>query len=195
MLISQLDGLKVALWGWGREGRAAYRAIRGRLPGLPLVLFCARDEAADAASLGDPLLHARTDVDGAGLSAFDVVVKSPGISPYGEAARTAVAAGTRLVGGTSLWFGEHAGDEGIVPRTVCVTGTKGKSTTTALLAHLLRAGGVRTALAGNIGLPLLEVLDPRPAGIRKSPWYSTCFPSTWTGIAARRATWPTSCDW
>jgi UDP-N-acetylmuramoylalanine--D-glutamate ligase len=42
-----------------------------------------------------------------------------------------------------------------------VTGTKGKSTTTALLAHLLRSGGHVTALAGNIGLPLLEVLDPQ----------------------------------
>jgi UDP-N-acetylmuramoylalanine-D-glutamate ligase len=43
------------------------------------------------------------------------------------------------------------------------TGTKGKSTTTALLAHLLRCAGHRTGLAGNIGLPLLEVLDPQPA--------------------------------
>ena len=40
---------------------------------------------------------------------------------------------------------------------------RGKSTTTALLAHLLRAGGQRTALAGNIGLPLLEVLAPQPS--------------------------------
>jgi UDP-N-acetylmuramoylalanine--D-glutamate ligase len=47
--------------------------------------------------------------------------------------------------------------------TVCVTGTKGKSTTTALVAHLLRAAGHRTGLVGNIGLPLLEVLDPQPA--------------------------------
>jgi UDP-N-acetylmuramoylalanine--D-glutamate ligase len=44
-----------------------------------------------------------------------------------------------------------------------VTGTKGKSTTTALLAHLLRAGGHRTALAGNIGMPLLELVDADPA--------------------------------
>src|SRR5690606_816269 len=70
----------------------------------------------------------------------------------------AAARGTRFVGGTALWFGERAGADGVVPGTVCVTGTKGKSTTTALLAHLLRAGGHRTALAGNIGLPLLEVL-------------------------------------
>src|SRR5690606_36859364 len=65
----------------------------------------------------------------------------------------------RFIGGTALWFGERAGNDAIVQGAICVTGTKGKSTTTALLAHLLRAGGHRTALAGNIGLPLLEVMD------------------------------------
>jgi len=155
--ISQLDGKRVALWGWGREGRAAYRALRSRLPSLPLTLFCNDEEAQEVGSLGDPLLAARTHVDGDALAAFDVVVKSPGISPYRDDARAAAERGTRFIGGTALWFAEHDAErEG---RTICVTGTKGKSTTTALLAHLLRAGGHRTALAGNIGLPLLEMLD------------------------------------
>ncbi|TZF87743.1 UDP-N-acetylmuramoyl-L-alanine--D-glutamate ligase [Cognatilysobacter lacus] len=163
MRISQLDGRRVALWGWGREGRAAYRAIRGSLGGLPLTLFCSGDEAADAALLEDAALTVSTSVDGAALAAFDIVVKSPGISPYGDAASAARDAGTRFIGGTSLWFSEHAGSDGVVDHAVCVTGTKGKSTTTSLLAHLLRSAGHRTALAGNIGLPLLELLDPEPA--------------------------------
>ena len=157
MRISQLDGKRVALWGWGREGRAAYRALRMRLPQLPLTLFCTSEEAGDAATLGDALLATRTQVDADALAAFDVVVKSPGISPYREDARAAVARGTHFVGGTALWFAEHAAHRH--GRTLCVTGTKGKSTTTALLAHLLRAGGHRTALAGNIGMPMLELLD------------------------------------
>lgn len=157
MRISQLEGRRVALWGWGREGRAAWKAIRSRLPQLPLALFCNEVEAADVAGLGDPLLQPRTRVDAEALAAFDIVVKSPGISPYKPEALAAAARGTHFIGGTSLWFGEHADG-----RTVCVTGTKGKSTTTSLLAHLLRAGGHRTALAGNIGLPLLEVLEPQP---------------------------------
>lgn len=163
MRISTLDGQRVALWGWGREGRAAYRAIRDHLPALPLTLFCSVEEAADARALGDACLAIETGVDGPALSRFDVVVKSPGISPYGGAATAAVDRGTRLVGGTSLWFGEHADADGVVANAICVTGTKGKSTTTSLLAHLLRSAGHRTALAGNIGLPLLEVLDPQPA--------------------------------
>jgi UDP-N-acetylmuramoylalanine--D-glutamate ligase len=157
--IGQLDGRRVALWGWGREGRAAWRAIRARLPTLPMTLFCNAAEAADARAFGDALLAIETDATAERLSAFDIVVKSPGISPYKPEAIAAAGRGTRFIGGTALWFGERADARGIVPGSACVTGTKGKSTTTALLAHLLRAGGHRTALAGNIGLPLLDLLD------------------------------------
>ncbi len=163
MRISQLENRRVALWGWGREGRAAHAALRQRGISQPLTVFCTSEEAAQITGCGDPALHARTDVDGESLAAFDVVIKSPGISPNKPEALAAAARGTRFIGGTALWFAEHAGADGIAARTVCVTGTKGKSTTTSLLAHLLRAAGHRTALAGNIGLPLLELLDPRPA--------------------------------
>ena len=158
--IASLDGRKVALWGWGREGRAAYHAIRARLPSLPLTLFCSATEAVEAMALHDAHLVADADVSAERLSAFDVVVKSPGISPYKPEAVAAAEQGTRFIGGTALWFAEHAGDDGIAANAICVTGTKGKSTTTALLAHLLRAGGHVTALVGNIGLPLLEALEP-----------------------------------
>ncbi|MET0808027.1 MAG: UDP-N-acetylmuramoyl-L-alanine--D-glutamate ligase [Pseudoxanthomonas sp.] len=163
MRISQLEGRRVALWGWGREGRAAYRAIRSRLPALPLTLFCSVEEAAESHAQADPLLLVARHVDAQALAGQEVVIKSPGISPYGEAATSAAARGTRFIGGSTLWFDERGDETGIVPRSICVTGTKGKSTTTALLAHLLRAGGHRTALVGNIGMPLLEVLDADPA--------------------------------
>ena len=155
--ISLLDGLRVALWGWGREGRAAYRVLRRRLPTLPLTLFCSAGEVEEARALGDALLTIDSDASVEHLSRFDVVVKSPGISPYGPEAVGAAQRGTRFIGGTALWFAENPD-----ARTICVTGTKGKSTTTALLAHLLRAGGHRTALCGNIGMPLLELLDVQP---------------------------------
>lgn len=155
MRISQLEGRRIALWGWGREGRAACRALRVRLPAQPLGVFCGDDERAEVEALGDPLLSVHTTADADALAAFDYVIKSPGISPYRDEAVAAAARGTRFIGSTALWFAEHADD-----RILCVTGTKGKSTTTALLAHLLRAGGHRTALCGNIGLPLLELLDP-----------------------------------
>ena len=163
MRISQLEGKRVALWGWGREGRAAYRAIRSRLPALPLSLYCNTEEAAEAESLADPWLTVLREASSESLATQQVIVKSPGISPNLEAARFASRNGTVFIGGSTLWFDEHAGPDGTAPHTICVTGTKGKSTTTALLAHLLRAGGQRTALVGNIGMPLLEVLHPQPA--------------------------------
>lgn len=167
MRISRLEeiaagGGRIALWGWGREGRAAHRALRARLPSLPLTLLCDESGAADARALDDPALAVETVVTAEALSCFDVVVKSPGISPYCDEAMAAAARGTRLLGGTALWFAEHAGTDGVVPGSICVTGTKGKSTTTALLAQLLRAGHHSTALVGNIGLPLLDLLDPDP---------------------------------
>ena len=162
MQISQLEGRRVALWGWGREGRAAFAVLRARLPALPLTLFCPPSEADAARAEVGAALDVRGEPDAAALGAFDVIIKSPGISPYQPIARAAMAQGAVMLGGTALWFAEQAAADGIVHDTICVTGTKGKSTTTALLAHLLRAAGHRTGLVGNIGVPLLEVLDPAP---------------------------------
>lgn len=174
MRISQLEAIAaggggIALWGWGREGRAAYGALRrgksgignresGAAEDLPLTLFCTAGEVEEARALGDPALRIETEATAERLAAFDVVIKSPGISAYRPELIEAAARGTRFVGGTALWFAERPD-----ACTLCVTGTKGKSTTTALLAHLLRAGGHRTALAGNIGMPLLELLDGEAA--------------------------------
>ncbi len=157
--IADLAGRRVALWGWGHEGRAAYHALRARLSAQALTLFCDPAEAAQAAALGDPHLAVETEASGERLATFEVVVKSPGISPYRLEAAFAAEHGTRFLGGTALWLAERADDDGAIANMLCVTGTKGKSTTTALLAHLLRVAGLRTALAGNIGLPLLELLD------------------------------------
>jgi len=154
--ISELDGRRVALWGWGRESRAAYASLRSRLPTLALAAICSEAESENVLAIGDPLLQPSLQADADALSSYDVVIKSPGISPYSADVEQAIACGMRLIGGSALWFAEHPD-----ARTICVTGTKGKSTTTALIAHLLRAGGHRTALAGNIGMPLLELLDPQ----------------------------------
>jgi len=152
--IDRLAGKRVALWGWGREGQAAFSALRELQDGpASLTLFCTAEEAEQARATGGGGLVVETGVSAERLADFDVVVKSPGISAYRPELLEARARGTRFVGGTALWFA--ASPEA---RTICVTGTKGKSTTSALLAHLLRAGGVRTALAGNIGMPLLELL-------------------------------------
>ncbi|MEP7096989.1 MAG: UDP-N-acetylmuramoyl-L-alanine--D-glutamate ligase [Dokdonella sp.] len=174
MRIAELSGKRVAIWGYGREGAAALAALNTRLPALPVTLLCSEAEACvvaerasrlaalppdatapcGSAGRGAALAVITTAPDADALSAFDIVIKSPGISIYRPEVLLAQHAGTHFTSGTALWFAEHP-----EARVIAVTGTKGKSTVTALIAHLLRARGVRVALAGNIGLPLLELLD------------------------------------
>lgn len=154
---------RVAVWGGGREGRAALAALRRRDARRSLYWLVTAEELPSrrrfaAARIPGPVeLLAEGTGDG-GLAQFDLVVKSPGISLYRPEIVAARHAGTRFTSGTAIWFADHPG-----ARTLCVTGTKGKSTTAALLAHLLRRAGQRVALAGNVGLPLLDLeLEQEP---------------------------------
>ncbi|RCS31342.1 UDP-N-acetylmuramoyl-L-alanine--D-glutamate ligase [Rhodanobacter denitrificans] len=156
MRFADLARRRVAIWGFGREGHAVIKALRVRLPAQSLTLFCGAAEVEAARAFDAALEVVAGEPDAATLGRFDVVVKSPGISAYKPALLAAQAQGTRFTSGTALWFAENP-----QARVIAVTGTKGKSTTSALLAHVARALGVRTALAGNIGLPLLELLDQR----------------------------------
>lgn len=158
MRFAELEYANVAIWGCGREGRAVLAALRRRFPDKPLTLYCKPGEA-DAARAAGHLRVFEAAPDAAMLSAHDIVIKSPGISAYKPEILAARERGARFTSGTALWFGENPGT-----RVVAVTGTKGKSTTTALIAHLARSLGIRTALAGNIGLPLLD-LDGQRADV------------------------------
>lgn len=162
MRLPDLVGRRVAVWGYGREGRAALRILRRVLPGQDFSLICtaAERDVALADAGGAPLDIVTASPDAAVLGAFDVIVKSPGISAYTPALLAAQQSGARVTSGTALWFGEHP-----QARVIGVTATKGKSTTSALIAHGLRALGRVTALAGNIGLPLLDLLDPPRAPV------------------------------
>jgi UDP-N-acetylmuramoylalanine--D-glutamate ligase len=88
------------------------------------------------------------------------VVASPGVPPDAPPLAAARAARVPIVSELDLGFQALQG-RGV--RCIAVTGTNGKTTTTALVAHLLRAGGLRAVAAGNIGRPLADVaLDPQP---------------------------------
>src|SRR6185312_6349001 len=122
-------------------------------PAQEFTLLCSAAEVEAARAFDPELALVAGEPDADTLAGFDVVVKSPGISAYKPALLAAQARGLRVTSGTALWFAENPD-----ARVIGVTGTKGKSTTSALIAHLARALGVRTALAGNIGLPLLQLL-------------------------------------
>ncbi|HEY8010402.1 MAG TPA: UDP-N-acetylmuramoyl-L-alanine--D-glutamate ligase [Rudaea sp.] len=156
MRLAELADKRVAVWGYGREGRAAVAVLRQHFPQKSLTLICPAAEGDRARARGDERLLVLSDpVDAQTLAGFDIVIKSPGISPYRAPYPQALAAGVNFTSGSALWFAEHA-----QARTICVTGTKGKSTVSALIAHLLRRRGLCVALAGNIGLSLLDLLQP-----------------------------------
>jgi UDP-N-acetylmuramoylalanine--D-glutamate ligase len=155
MRLAELGGRRVGLWGFGREGRASLAALEAQAvpPGEILIVTDSAPTAPERdAAPAREWLHGPEGVDR--LCATDVVIRSPGISRYRDDALR-VAGATRVTTATNLWFAEHAGDP-----VIAITGSKGKSTTTSLVDHLARAAGLRTVLAGNIGVPLLCRLAP-----------------------------------
>lgn len=159
MRLADLEAADVAIWGAGREGRAAWQVLRQRFPEKALALICAPSEQAAATAFVDARTRVLAQEATAQLlTQYQIVVKSPGVSPYRSPLPEAAAAGVRFVSGTAIWFAERP-----QARTIAITGSKGKSTTSAMVAHLLRAAGRRTVLAGNIGMPLLSLLDAEPA--------------------------------
>ncbi len=153
---SDLPGRTVGIYGLGTEGEASLRACLAR--GIEPVLV---DDARADERVGRRVL-ATADGGLAALADCDVVIKSPGISPYGPAVRSLVEAGVTIVGGLGLWL-QEADPE----RVVAVTGTKGKSTTTTILGHLLRGLGHRCLVGGNIGVP---PFDPAVAAEEYDYW-------------------------
>ncbi|HLH14582.1 MAG TPA: UDP-N-acetylmuramoyl-L-alanine--D-glutamate ligase [Solirubrobacteraceae bacterium] len=157
MRFSELEGARVGVWGAGREIVSFARQLACRLPSARIVAaaFDAPPEQDARALLGAPEASIVTGAEVVpALRACDVVVRSPGVSVYKPQMRALRDAGVPVTTATSLWLAEHGG-EGVIG----VTGTKGKSTTAALAAHLARAAGRTVQLAGNIGVPALDLLD------------------------------------
>jgi UDP-N-acetylmuramoylalanine--D-glutamate ligase len=91
------------------------------------------------------------------LAGVDAVVASPGVALREPVLAAALQGGIEVVGDIEIFGRELASRERT--RVLGVTGTNGKSTVTALAGEMARAAGLRTVVAGNIGLPVLDVLD------------------------------------
>lgn len=145
----------IAILGIGKEGQAAREYLRTRCPGIHLALLSEDPpDPAFAAVLDEQDELLTGPFAAAHLERFDLLVRSPGISLYRPALQRARSSGVEITTPSNLWFASHPQE-----RTICVTGTKGKSTSSALIAHALRACGNEVRLAGNIGQPLLACDD------------------------------------
>jgi UDP-N-acetylmuramoylalanine--D-glutamate ligase len=157
MIISgAFAGKRYAVLGLARSGLAAVKALAAS--GAQVTAWDRREgpreQVADKATIADPLA-----ID---LAVFDGVVVSPGVPlnthPIAEKAREA---GVPLIGDVELFAMARAS---LPPhKVVGITGTNGKSTTTALIHHLFDRAGVPARMGGNIGLPILGQ-EPLPEG-------------------------------
>jgi UDP-N-acetylmuramoylalanine--D-glutamate ligase len=140
---SDLRGARVGVWGLGVEGTA--NIARLLTLGVEPVLVDDRPPPGDVSGLP---VFATGDSGLAALMHCEVVVKSPGISRYRDDLQALEARGIPVAGGLGLWLQEADRD-----KVVCVTGTKGKSSTTAITGHLLNRLGYPCLTGGNIGRP------------------------------------------
>jgi UDP-N-acetylmuramoylalanine--D-glutamate ligase len=149
-------GKHYAVYGLARSGLATAEALLAS--GARVTAWDAKVEARAKAPLGTTL----ADLDETDLSQFDSLVVTPGLPlnrhPIAQRAREA---GVEIIGDIELFA--RARPELPPHKVVGITGTNGKSTTTALIHHILKTTGVPTTMGGNIGLPILAQ-DPLPEG-------------------------------
>ncbi|MCQ2914040.1 MAG: UDP-N-acetylmuramoyl-L-alanine--D-glutamate ligase [Alphaproteobacteria bacterium] len=134
MLLEELKNRNITVWGDGREGRAVQIFLEHRNNNVKTVV--------------DPV-----------SSLSGVIVKSPGISNYRSEISNAKRFGSVFTSGTNLFMEAALMMPEDRPFLIGVTGTKGKSTTSSLIYHVLKELGYRVGLCGNIGIPAIELAE------------------------------------
>ncbi len=156
---TSFKGKRIALFGLGGSGLSTLRALLG---GGAEISAWDDDESARQrlAPLGLQAVHLMQ----ADWRSFDLFVLAPGVPLTHPAPHWSVvlanAAGVPIVGDIELFCQERAARAPHAP-LVAITGTNGKSTTTALIAHILKIAGRNPAMGGNIGVPVFDL--PAPA--------------------------------
>jgi UDP-N-acetylmuramoyl-L-alanine---L-glutamate ligase len=135
MLFKDLKNKTIAVFGMGKEGSAVLHRLNVLFPEKKIGII-QEDNARDC-------------------SLYDVIFKSPGVSLYHQEIVKAAQKGCVITSGLNLYLANKKA--GVT--TIGITGTKGKSTTSALTAHLLKAFGFKTGLGGNYGIPAIEFVD------------------------------------
>ena len=153
------EGKTVAVFGLARTGLAAARALQAG--GATVALWDERPAAREAAIAEGFEL---TDLSSADWWSFSALLLSPGVplthpTPHWTVER-AKAAGVEVLGDVELFArAVNAAPEHKRPKVVAITGTNGKSTTTALIAHICASAGRDTRIGGNFGFGVLGLED------------------------------------
>lgn len=148
LLKSIIDKKSVLILGFGREGKSTLKQIL-RAGGYAKIAIADKNtinlqeytNAEIELICGEDYLKVLND--------FDVVFKSPGI----VLDRNISEYTCEILSQTEVFFRKYK------DQIIGITGTKGKSTVTTLIAHILKNAGIKTVLAGNIGIPVFDVAE------------------------------------
>ena len=139
MLWHNLNAKKIGIWGIsGKEGQSALHAVQSFVK--------------------NPNIIAIDEENITRLNECEFVIKSPGVSLYRPEILQAKKHGVQFLSGSSLFMANKPQQT----KVIGITGTKGKSTTGSLLYHTLKTAGLNVAFGGNIGNPLLDILQDEP---------------------------------
>ncbi|MDX2202469.1 MAG: UDP-N-acetylmuramoyl-L-alanine--D-glutamate ligase [Hyphomicrobiaceae bacterium] len=161
--ITTFAGRTVAVFGLGLSGLATCRALAAG--GASVVAGDDNPKGCEAARAAG---FAVEDLRAADWRRFAALVLAPGVplthpEPHWTV-QAAHRAAIEIIGDVELYCRERARLAPAAP-FVAITGTNGKSTTTALTAHILRAAGREVAMGGNIGTPILALPPPSPGRV------------------------------
>ncbi|PID94544.1 MAG: UDP-N-acetylmuramoyl-L-alanine--D-glutamate ligase [Bacteroidetes bacterium] len=150
ILNSHSSEMRILILGFGREGRSSLRYLRSIRPSMPLWVG---DENAsldlEPSFKADPHIHwhlgEQCYMD---LAHFDLILKSPGI----PLRKVSGIPREKITSQTALFIEKYRS------QVIGISGTKGKSTTSTLLYHLLKENKKTVLLAGNIGIPVFDLI-------------------------------------
>jgi UDP-N-acetylmuramoylalanine--D-glutamate ligase len=156
----RFNGKSVVILGFGREGQAVYLRLRQWLPDLVLTIADRNEKISENSLFAhDSFIRFKTGQGYLeGLDLFDVIVRSPGIPVWNlkDSQGNRMPANLireKITTQTELFLEIYG------KQVIGVTGTKGKSTTSTLISHILKEAGFDVILAGNIGNPVFHIID------------------------------------
>lgn len=146
VIFKRLRGKRILILGFGREGKSSLAFIKKFLPHAE-VGIADKNESAFKDLQTDAKLYFGDNYFDA-INDYDIVLKTPGISLKDKDVDI-----TKITSQTDLFLEEFHN------QIIGITGTKGKSTTSTLIYHLLKESGKDAILAGNIGIPIFDIIE------------------------------------
>ena len=146
----EIRGDSVLILGYSREGQATHRFLQAHYPNLHIDI-ADKNTVIPVVESSSKVFSGSTYLDF--LSDYSTVIRSPGIPPHTPELVEYVKQGGFITSATNIFLSQFR------DQTVGVTGTKGKSTTASLIAHILKTKVSDVRLVGNIGLPVLDYME------------------------------------